>query len=85
MLDEDEYLFVTSLLESGHGPRELRPHRMLEEYNRITGQRETNVNAVYHHRVALYGPACAHCGKPLRTPRAKLCGHCMKPAPVRAN
>ena len=52
---------------------------VLEEYERITGFRETNVNAFYHHRLSMYGPPCAKCGKPLRTPQAKLCGSCMHP------
>jgi len=51
----------------------------LEAYERITGFRDTNANALYHHRVALYGPPCRECGKPLRTPQARLCGACMAP------
>ena len=51
----------------------------LDEYERITGYRETNQNAIYHHVLSYYGPPCAACGKPLRSPRAKLCGACMAP------
>lgn len=50
---------------------------MLQEYKRITGYHETNPMAIWHHRIGLYGPPCAHCGKPLRTPQAKRCGACM--------
>lgn len=49
---------------------------MLELYHELTGFEETNANAILHHRLALYGPACAHCGKPLRTPRARFCAAC---------
>ena len=41
------------------------------EYERITGFHEGNPNAIWHHRIALYGPPCSHCGKPLRTPKAR--------------
>ncbi len=49
---------------------------VLEKYRELTGFEETNINAVWHHHVSIYGPPCAACGKPLRTPRAKLCAAC---------
>ena len=51
----------------------------LREYERITGLKETNPNAVYHHGLSMYGPACRKCSKPLRTPNARLCGSCLEP------
>jgi len=73
MLEETEYAQVLSKVNT----RDFS--LFLAEYERITGYRETNPNAIYHHRLAMYGPPCKHCGKPLRTPQAKLCGSCMKP------
>ena len=81
MLDDDEYSQVMafrgtgkhgSILEKIYGP-------VLAEYERITGFHETNANAILHHRLSDYGPPCTSCGRPLRTPKAKLCGQCMRP------
>jgi hypothetical protein len=55
---------------------------LLAEYERITGYRETNPNAIWHHRIAIYGPPCDDCAKPLRTPKAKLCAACGWRVPV---
>ena len=48
----------------------------LAAYERITGFKETNPNALLHHRASLYGPPCHECGKPLRTPAANFCAAC---------
>jgi hypothetical protein len=45
-------------------------------YERLTGVHETNPNAIYHHRLSLYGPPCPSCGRLLRTPRASFCASC---------
>jgi hypothetical protein len=95
MLDEEEFARIAQLLREGmKGMKEFREgwHLSLEEvpirellrpalerYNSLTGTNETNVNAIMHHRLSLYGPPCKRCGKPLRSPRAKLCGACMFP------
>ncbi|NUO74784.1 MAG: hypothetical protein HOQ32_02100 [Lysobacter sp.] len=50
----------------------------LDKYLELTGFSETNVNALWHHHASLYGPPCAACGKPLRTPKASFCAACGK-------
>jgi hypothetical protein len=83
MLNEEEFQFVMSLLGAeSDAPLCDRQQRALESYTQITGVRETRFAALAHHRLALYGPACSNCGKPLRTPRATLCGSCMHAVPV---
>jgi hypothetical protein len=82
MLDGDEFNRVSLLFNTGTegDSRDRMFGASLREYERITGIRETNPNSIYHHVLSIYGPPCANCEKPLRTPRAKLCGSCMKPA-----
>jgi hypothetical protein len=95
MLDEDEYAKIRFLyMESIRATKEFRqrhgvplndasiPERfqpVRDEYERLTGYKETNENAIMHHRFSLYGPPCKHCKRPLRTPKAKLCASCMSP------
>lgn len=92
MLDEEEFAVVSDLYQkavedtkefrrehnlplSACPTRELfRPVR--EAYRRMTGADEPNHDAIMHHRVSIYGPPCARCGKPLRTPRAAFCAAC---------
>lgn len=47
-----------------------------EKYYKITGYKESNHLALYHHRISLYGPPCDKCGKPLRKPQARFCAAC---------
>lgn len=95
MLDEEEYARALELHRGGmratkefrqrweipleHASMEQRFQPVLDFYEQLTSFKETNENAVMHHRLALYGPPCKHCGRPLRTPKAKLCANCMHP------
>lgn len=80
MLDDGEFERVISVRGTGKdgGLQGKIWTPVLAEYERITGVRETNPMAIYHHRISDYGPPCRFCDKPLRTPRAKLCGNCMR-------
>jgi hypothetical protein len=66
MLDDDEFTGVSALLNTGTegGTRERMFGPLLSEYVGITGIRETNLNAIYHHVLLIYGPHYTHCGKP---------------------
>jgi len=48
----------------------------LEHYEKVTGYKETNGAALWHHRLRDFGPPCASCGRPLRTPGAHWCAFC---------
>ena len=48
----------------------------LDKYHEITGFRETNVNALWHHRLGELGPPCESCRKPMRTKQARFCAEC---------
>jgi predicted amidophosphoribosyltransferase len=52
---------------------------MEREYQRITGAPERVGRNICHHRLSLYGLPCKACGKPLRSPLARLCSSCMAP------
>jgi hypothetical protein len=52
---------------------------VVNEYERITGMKDSHHNAIMHHRISLYGEPCKVCGKPLRTPMATYCVACGEP------
>jgi hypothetical protein len=82
MLDEEEYLKAYELYGecmrdmTFQGGRLLRFKPLLDYYKEVTGWDETEPNAIMHHRIAQYGPACEKCGKPYRTPQASFCAAC---------
>ena len=92
MLDEQEYAAVSRIYGAAvRATKEYRKkygvplakcsmderfRPVCDEYERITGFKETNHNAVMHHRIQLYGPTCPGCARPLRTPKARFCAEC---------
>jgi hypothetical protein len=94
MLEEDEYTRIYELYgECFKATKEFRQEHSLpfekismnerfspvvKEYEKVTGIAGVHHNAIMHHRLSLYGEPCKDCGKPLRTPGAKLCAKCGK-------
>ena len=80
MLNEEEYVRAYELYGQGirakEGTRQERFQPLLDFYFGLTGEKETEPNAVMHHRIAQYGPPCENCGKPYRTPQAAFCAAC---------
>ncbi len=93
MLDEEEFASISQLYgECMSATQEFRRLRNLPlqgmtiderfgpvrlRYEELTGLVGCHANVVIHHRLSLYGSPCKACGKPLRTPKAKLCAACM--------
>lgn len=48
----------------------------IAHYERLTGEVLAHPDQLYAVRASDYGPDCHACGKPLRTPRARLCVEC---------
>jgi hypothetical protein len=66
----------------GVGIADAREHvdgEVLDLYFEMTGFRETNAEAIWHHHLSHYGPPCTACGKLLRTSRASFCAACGAP------
>lgn len=61
---------LSEAMKHGHG------QSAILLYEELTGYVETNADAIWHHRISIYGPPCAACGKPLRTPQASFCADC---------
>ena len=80
MPDEKEYAKASELYcKAFHPPIVLRSERhkeLLDFYNNLTGENETEPNAIMHHRIAQYGPPYEICGKPYRTLKATFCAAC---------
>ena len=77
MLDDEEFKKAKELYSLGF--KNAKPGRfkpLLDYYNALTGFAETEANAIMHHCISQYGPACENCGKPYRTPLASLCAAC---------
>lgn len=82
MLSTEEYLKASKLYRDGFEKgkcsmtRSERFKELLDYYQDLTGFKETNPNAIMHHRIDLYGPPCESCSKPYRTSKASFCASC---------
>ena len=80
MLNKEEHAIASKLYANGfkvlRKDRQERFKELLDFYNNLTGFGETEPNAIMHHSLELIGPDCEKCGKPYRTPKAKLCAAC---------
>nr|WP_298931007.1 hypothetical protein [uncultured Allomuricauda sp.] len=80
MLDKEEHTIASRLYSQGirtlNKDRQIRFKELLDYYNDLTGFGETEPNAIMHHSLQQIGPDCENCGKPYRTPQAKLCAAC---------
>ena len=80
MLNKEEHAIASKLYAIGfkvlRKDRQERFKELLDFYNNLTGFEETEPNAIMHHSLELIGPDCEKCGKPYRTPKAKLCAAC---------
>ena len=82
MLNTEEHLIASKLYRAGFEKgkcsmtRTERFKELLNYYEEITGFKETEPNAIMHHRIDLYGPPCENCSKPYRTSKASFCAAC---------
>jgi DNA-directed RNA polymerase subunit RPC12/RpoP len=95
MLDEQEYTQASRLFgECATATKEFRQHRHVpldsaiserdfrpirDWHKQLTGA-DCHRDAIMHHRLASLGDPCRICGKPLRSPRAKMRAACGAPA-----
>lgn len=80
MLNKEEFAIASKLYSKAfsitNGNILDRFKELLDFYNGLTGFGETEPNAIMHHAIELIGPDCENCGKPYRTPEAKMCVMC---------
>lgn len=82
MLDEEESARAYELYGAGFHPTNEgstmgeRWIKLVKYYEEVTGWPDEYPNAIIHHLVHIYGPPCKQCGKPYRTPQARLCAAC---------
>lgn len=91
LLSDDEYRPIAQALANriegikahmqkhGVSLEEARRHSCddaLDHYERLTGIRLSHPDELYCVQLSTYGRICPECGKPFRTPQAKLCAEC---------
>ena len=71
-----EYFDKEDLARNTKKPEDVTAVPALAKYNELTGFFESNITAIWHHRLSLYGPECRNCGRLIRTPKARFCVEC---------
>lgn len=55
---EEHGVSLAEAREKGYGQQAMRVYEML------TGHQASCADALWHHRISIYGPPCSACGKP---------------------
>jgi hypothetical protein len=78
ILTEEEWAMISPHLRisSVQPERPLQFQSALDLYEEITGVKETNPNAIWHHRVIMLALLAMPAGKPLRTQNARYYAAC---------
>jgi hypothetical protein len=74
--DKAYELYGAAFRNSSGNTMQERFKALIDYYKEVTGEEETNPNAIIHHIVEIYGPQCEKCGKPYRTSKASFCAGC---------
>lgn len=67
---EEHKVSINEARQHGYG------QAAMQRYFELTGSKVEHPDVLLHHRLILFGPPCRTCGKPLRTPKAKICAEC---------
>lgn len=76
VLGMKEHLRANQCSLSEAAQNELIGQRALARYEELTGYKLNHPDQLWAVRMSLYGELCPNCGKPFRTPSARMCAEC---------
>lgn len=71
---------VSRAIAISDAERERRLAALAHEELKLSDGEHIDVTELLRHRLDRFGPPCKHCGKNLRTPRARMCAACGREA-----